>query len=71
MAGGEVVGADSIEAAFATGKGHITLRGIATVEQEGSKAGTYTRLAAVRVLDPLPKLVSAEVRLVNIPHSRA
>ena len=41
-----MVGADSIEAAFATGKGHITLRGIATVEQEGSKSGTHFRLAA-------------------------
>ena len=46
LAGGEVVGADSIEAAFATGKGHITLRGIATVEQEGLKAGTHFRPAA-------------------------
>ena len=33
------MGADSIQAAFDTGKGHITLRGVATVEQEGSKAG--------------------------------
>ena len=45
-AGGEIVGADSIKAAFATGKGSITLRGVAEIQTEGPKKGTLPGFAA-------------------------
>ena len=46
-AGGEIVGADSIKAAFATGKGPIMLRGVAKIQTEGPKMGALPALAAV------------------------